>query len=55
MIQTIKKVLTMANTFGRNPVFALEMIQTRRCEMSLLMIVVVSQSSIRPGDDSDKE
>ena len=38
---------------GRNPVFALEMIQTGLLALARLLQLFRSQSSIRPGDDSD--
>ena len=37
----------------RNPVFALEMIQTAISGSQLVHTIFKSQSSIRPGDDSD--
>ena len=39
---------------GRNPVFALEMIQTDIDLETSLFEYNLSQSSIRPGDDSDR-
>ena len=40
---------------SRNPVFALEMIQTDFWTATDEQVTEASQSSIRPGDDSDKE
>ena len=54
MIQTIwRKYLPWNLEKGRNPVFALEMIQTDHKSNAVKNHVSLSQSSIRPGDDSD--
>jgi len=40
---------------SRNPVFALEMIQTKGYISKMIKKKELSQSSIRPGDDSDQQ
>ena len=54
MIQTLRILGMPGNRHSksRNPVFALEMIQTLNI-MRISRMVIRSQSSIRPGDDSD--
>jgi len=54
MIQTLAKhSVFIVPTTGRNPVFALEMIQTPENLERFRLYILASQSSIRPGDDSD--
>ena len=54
MIQTLNNMSAGDYTasYRRNPVFALEMIQTWKVSRPGFL-VRMSQSSIRPGDDSD--
>jgi len=54
MIQTVAAKLASHCRFCCNPVFALEMIQTLTGALARRLIVSPSQSSIRPGDDSDE-
>ena len=54
MIQTPTALTLLKLTVvGRNPVFALEMIQTEYNPGDTIALSAGSQSSIRPGDDSD--
>jgi len=55
MIQTLGAIEKSKNNKeqGRNPVFALEMIQTEKSSPDGISGSRLSQSSIRPGDDSD--
>ena len=52
MIQTLIEAKRIIDC--RNPVFALEMIQTDSDEAKRIIDDIRSQSSIRPGDDSDR-
>ena len=53
MIQTNILLAASLLFLSRNPVFALEMIQTQRRRGGQVELSRGSQSSIRPGDDSD--
>jgi len=53
MIQTEMAILYASRVLSRNPVFALEMIQTEGPILGGRTLTFLSQSSIRPGDDSD--
>jgi len=54
MIQTLENFgVVLHHNLSRNPVFALEMIQTVTQSRTVNVVAEQSQSSIRPGDDSD--